>query len=107
MTATTSARSARDVFFPSCAPTRSAICAVGFTLFRELIRDLVKSLLGHTVVGVSPSLARGSEACLRHKPDVVILGWTLPDGTGDRLLRDIAPALPDTRWLVLNTQDGG
>lgn len=78
-----------------------------FTLLRELIRDLVKSLPGHTVVGDSATLARGSEECLRHRPDVVILGWTLPDGTGDRLLRDVAPSLPDTRWLVLAAQDGG
>ncbi|MBC8011856.1 MAG: response regulator transcription factor [Burkholderiales bacterium] len=76
-----------------------------FALIRQLINNLVKSLPGYTIVGRSASLARGGEACLRHKPDVVILGWNLPDGTGDRLLRDVAPALPGTRWLVVTPQE--
>jgi DNA-binding NarL/FixJ family response regulator len=78
-----------------------------FALFREMLGDFVRALPGHSVVAESATLAGGGEACRLHRPDIVILGWVLPDGTGDNLLRDVAPALPDTRWLVLGVHDGG
>ena len=72
-----------------------------------MLGDFVRALPGHSVVAESATIAGAAEACQLHRPDIVILGWVLPDGTGDNLLRAVAPALPGTRWLVIGVQDGG
>lgn len=78
-----------------------------FALFREMLGDFVRSQNDFSLVGQCSTIADGAEACLGQRPDIVILGWVLPDGTGDQLLRAVAPALPDTRWLVVGVEDGG
>jgi DNA-binding NarL/FixJ family response regulator len=41
-------------------------------------------------------------ACLREKPDVVVVDWMLPDGRGFDLVRRVGPELPRTRWLCVS-----
>lgn len=73
----------------------------------ELVRRGIKSVLAAAteppmrVVGEAGSVATAVAACLRHKPDVVLLDIRLPDGSGFDVCREVLPRLPDTRVLVL------
>lgn len=46
-------------------------------------------------------MADGLVACREHRPSLVVLEWSLPDGTSEQLLNSLAAELPDTRRLVL------
>jgi len=73
----------------------------------ELVRRGIKSVLSAAteppmrVVGEAGSVAAAVAACLRHKPDVVLLDIRLPDGSGLDACRQVLQRLPDTRVLVL------
>lgn len=74
-------------------------------MVREMIVGIVQEELGHQVVAQTPSVAEGIALCLQHKPDLVILDWTLPDGRGFQIVREAGPRLPHTRWLCLSANE--
>lgn len=76
-------------------------------LLRGLLVEAVQMSPGHPVVADCATLADAIEACRRHRPDLVILDWCLPDGSGDALMRAITPELSETRWLVLSSRQNG
>ncbi len=73
----------------------------------ELVRRGIKSVLaGHTepplsVVGEAGTVAAAVTACVKHKPDLVLLDIRLPDGSGFDACRRILQELPATRIVVL------
>ncbi len=54
-----------------------------------------------TVIGTAGSVAEAVAAASAEHPDVVILDWELPDGTGARAATEIIEAGPDTKIVVL------
>ncbi len=76
-------------------------------LLRELLTAFLQNLAGHVVVAGCANVAEGLAACREHRPDLVFLGWTLPDGTGEQLLKPLVTELPSTRWLVLCARQNG
>jgi DNA-binding NarL/FixJ family response regulator len=76
-------------------------------LLRDLLVAFMRDLAGHRVVAGCATVAEGLAACREHRPDLVFLGWTLPDGTGEQLLKPLVPELPATRWLVLYARHEG
>ncbi|MDB6093431.1 MAG: DNA-binding response regulator [Verrucomicrobia bacterium] len=73
----------------------------------EVVRMGLRALLGAepglNLVGEAWSVATAVEACLKHKPDVVLLDIRLPDGVGFDACRQILQRLPDTRVLILTS----
>lgn len=73
----------------------------------KLVRLGVKSALGAsstppiTVVGEAGSVAAAVSAWQRLKPQVVLLGGDLPDGSGFAVCRQVLPQLPESRVILL------
>ena len=54
-----------------------------------------------TVIGTAGSVAEAVATASSERPDVVILDWLLPDGTGARAATEIIEAGPETNIVVL------
>jgi two-component system response regulator DevR len=67
------------------------------------LRSLIATEPRVEIVGEAGSVGTAVEACLRLKPEVVLLDIRLPDGTGFDACRQILAKLPDTRILVLTS----
>jgi DNA-binding NarL/FixJ family response regulator len=77
------------------------------TMVRQLFAHLIKDDLGLTLAADCTSVAEGSEALLREKPDLAIVDWMLPDGRGFDVVRAVGPKLPRTRWLFVSSNEQG
>jgi DNA-binding NarL/FixJ family response regulator len=71
------------------------------TLVRQLMAAMVRDDLRLNLVADCRTVSEGVAACLREKPDVVVVDWMLPDGRGFDLVRRVGPELPRTRWLCV------
>jgi two-component system response regulator DevR len=73
----------------------------------EVVRVGLRALLGTDaaleIAAEAGSVATAVEACVRARPDVVLLDIRLPDGTGLDACRQILRRLPGTRVLVLTS----
>lgn len=72
------------------------------TLVRQLMAAMVRDDLGLSLVADCRTVADGALACLREKPDLVVVDWMLPDGRGFDLVRTVGLELPRTRWLCVS-----
>lgn len=72
------------------------------TLVRQLMAAMVRDDLHLNLVADCRTVSEGVAACLREKPDVVVVDWMLPDGRGFDLVRRVGPELPRTRWLCVS-----
>lgn len=84
---------------PKPSPTR-VVLVEDHAMVRELFAGHLKSRNLH-VAACCATVAEGLEACRREKPDLVIVDWTLPDGTGGDLHRIAGPKLTSTRWIIV------
>jgi two-component system, NarL family, response regulator DevR len=73
----------------------------------EVVRAGLRTLLGTEptvqVVGEAGTVASGVEACVKFKPDVVLLDIRLPDGSGVDACRQMLKRVPDCRVLILTS----
>jgi two-component system nitrate/nitrite response regulator NarL len=93
------------VSFP--AASLRVVIVEDHALLRELLMAYIRNVAGHVVVAECATIAESLVACREHHPDLVLLEWTLPDGTGEQLLKPLVPELPATRWLVLCARQNG
>jgi len=77
------------------------------TMVRQLFAQLIREDLGLGLAAECTSVAEGTEALLREKPDLAIVDWMLPDGRGFDLVRNVGPRLPRTRWLFVSSNEQG
>lgn len=77
------------------------------TMMRELFARLVRDQLGLEIVADCATVAEGASAILREKPDLTIVDWTLPDGTGADLVRQVKAKLPRLCWLFVSASEEG
>lgn len=72
-------------------------------IVRRGVRDVLETASQPPiqVVGEAGSVAAGVAACLRLKPQVVLLDIRLPDGDGFEACRQILAKLPQTRIVIL------
>ncbi len=85
----------------------SVVLVEDHVMIRELLARLVSSELGLRLKAHCTSVTDGEEALLRHKPDLAIIDWMLPDGRGFDLIRRTGPKLSRTRWLVISSTEQG
>jgi two-component system response regulator NreC len=74
-----------------------------------LVRDGLVSLIDPQpdllVVGQAGSMHEAIALAQRARPDVVLMDFSLPDGTGDQATRAILAALPKTKIVFLTVHD--
>ncbi len=76
-------------------------------MVRQLFAHLIRDDLGLALAADCTTVAEGTEALLREKPDLAIVDWMLPDGRGFDLVRGVGPKLPRTRWLFVSSNEQG
>src|SRR3954468_16338663 len=88
-------------------PSARVVLIEDHTMVRQMLAHLVRDDLGLTLAADCTSVAEGTEALLREKPDLAIVDWMLPDGRGFDLVRNVGPRLPRTRWLFVSSNEQG
>jgi DNA-binding NarL/FixJ family response regulator len=69
------------------------------------VSALVEATPDMHVVATAATAALALDACLEHRPDVVVMDLSLPDGDGVAITRRLRESLPDARVLVLSMCD--
>jgi len=70
-------------------------------LFREGLMSLIRSTTDFDMVGCAGSVFEGSEMAQLYKPDIILMDFSLPDGTGLDATRAILARLPDCKIVFL------
>ena len=91
---------------PDKTPAR-VVLVEDHTMVRQLLAHLVREELGLKLVADCTTVAEGTSALLREKPDLAIIDWMLPDGRGFDLVRSAGPKLSRTRWLFISSNEQG
>ena len=74
-------------------------------LFREGLMSLLRSTPDFDMVGCAGSVFEGSELAAVHKPDIILMDFSLPDGTGLDATRAILARLPDCKIVFLTVYE--
>lgn len=74
-------------------------------LFREGLAGLLRSQEDTDVVGECGTVDEAVEFALRLKPDVILMDFSLPDGTGLDATRKILKEEPETQIIFLTVHD--
>ncbi len=74
-------------------------------LFREGLMSLLRSTPDFDMVGCAGSVFEGSELATMHKPDIILMDFSLPDGTGLDATRAILARLPDCKIVFLTVYE--
>jgi two-component system NarL family response regulator len=74
-------------------------------LFREGLTGLLRSQPDMEVIGECGTMHDAIDMALTVKPDVVLMDFSLPDGTGLEATRAILTNLPDTQIIFLTVHD--
>jgi len=82
---------------------RIVICDDHRLLAETLATAIVRS--GHTVVAVASRPAGALEAVARHRPDVLLLDLTFPEGNSLQAARQAVTRYPQTKTVVLTGSD--
>jgi len=74
-------------------------------MVRQLMAVIVKEQFALSLAADCRTVAEGVAACLREKPDLVIIDWMLPDGRGFDVVRAAGPKLPRTKWIFVSSNE--
>ncbi len=76
-------------------------------MVRQMLAQLVVDVLQLELVADCTTVVEGTDAVLKHKPDLVVVDWMLPDGRGFEVLRAAGTKLARTRWLFVSSNEQG
>jgi DNA-binding NarL/FixJ family response regulator len=74
-------------------------------LFREGLVGLLRSQADMDVVGECGSVREAVSLSLQTRPEIILMDFSLPDGTGLEATRAILAELPDTQIIFLTIHD--
>jgi DNA-binding NarL/FixJ family response regulator len=74
-------------------------------LFREGLVGLFGSTTDFAVIGTAGSVHEGKELALLYKPDIILMDFSLPDGTGLDATRTILQHVPDCKIIFLTVYE--
>ncbi len=74
-------------------------------LFREGLTGLLRSQPDMEVIGECGTMHEAIDMALQVKPEVILMDFSLPDGTGLEATRAILAALPRTQIIFLTVHD--
>lgn len=90
--------------------TQSAACRVVIVDDHAMVRESIALALGRSpdldVVGSASSVREGRAMVEELQPDVAVLDYSLPDGTGIDLARSIHAGDPPARTILLTASEG-
>jgi len=89
---------------PSPTPPR-IVLVEDHALVRQLFAMLVREHLQVEPAGEAATIAEGLALARSTRPDLMVVDWSLPDGEGAQLVRELAPEMPATRWLVVSSRE--
>jgi DNA-binding NarL/FixJ family response regulator len=77
------------------------------TMVRQLLSDAVRDLPDFQIVAAVGSVAAGVTACIELRPDIAIIDWMLPDGSGIFIVKQLKqhPDLRQLRFIMLTSSD--
>ena len=75
-------------------------------LFRQAVASLLSAQPDIRVVGEASSVREAIAAFREHRPDIVLMDFSLPDGTGLDATQVILAERPDTRIVFLTVGEG-
>lgn len=84
---------------------RRVVLVEDHNMVRQLMAMMVKEQFDLSLAADCRTVAEGVEACLREKPDLVIIDWMLPDGRGFDVVRSAGPKLPRTKWIFVSSNE--
>lgn len=73
-------------------------------LFREGLISILNRVEGFTIVGETNSAEEAVRLAKGHKPDLVLIDYYLPDGSGVEAIKEIMKISPSTKCVIL-TED--
>lgn len=74
-------------------------------LFREGLESLLGSTKDFEMVGCAGTVHEGCEQAALFKPDIILMDFSLPDGTGLDATRAILPRLPECKIVFLTVHE--
>ena len=78
-----------------------------YAVVRQCLPPYLSALVDDiTVVGVAGSGTRALEAVCKHRPDIVLLGLTLPDASGVEVAQTIQETQPEVRVIAYTAHEG-
>lgn len=90
--------------------TQSGPCRVVIVDDHAMVRESIALALGRSpeldVVGAAASVREGRALVQELSPDVAVVDYGLPDGTGIELARSIHEGVPPARTIVLTASEG-
>ena len=89
----------------STQPPKKILIIDDQILFREGLMSLLRSTPDFDMVGCAGSVFEGSELAVLHKPDIILMDFSLPDGTGLDATRAILARLPDCKIVFLTVYE--
>lgn len=69
---------------------------------RQLVGPRISTEVGMTLAAEASTVKEATAVCLRERPDLVVVDWGLPDGSGAQVMLHVAPKLPRARWLFVS-----
>jgi len=74
-------------------------------LFREGLVGLIRSTSDFIVTDQAGTVQEGIEKALHHKPDIILMDFSLPDGTGLDATRAILKEIPESKIIFLTVYE--
>ena len=71
-------------------------------LMRQLLREFLQTVYPASRIMESGDAASALALCLEHRPQLVLMDVSLPDGNGIELTATVKAALPDTEIIVVS-----
>jgi len=85
--------------------SQSIIVVDDHVLFRDGLVSLFDSTPDFHVVGQAGTVQEGVEKAFYHKPDIILMDYALPDGTGLEAAQTILDELPDCKIIFLTVYE--
>jgi len=86
-------------------PSRSVLVVDDHIMFREGLIGLLRSTHDFNVVDQAGLICEGIQKALQHKPDIILMDFSLPDGTGLEATQIILEQLPDCKIIFLTVYE--
>lgn len=81
--------------------TQSVLVVDDHILFREGLVSLFNSTPDFRVVDQAGSVKDGLDKAFQFKPDIILMDFSLPDGTGLDVTKVVLEKLPDCKIIIL------
>jgi DNA-binding NarL/FixJ family response regulator len=86
-------------------PVQKILIIDDHIMFREGLASLFQSTPGFCVIDQAGSVREGIEKAFQYRPDIILMDFSLPDGTGLDATKVILAELPDCKIIFLTVYE--